>query len=211
MSFFSQTVEGHMVRFRIKLAARDDSSDLAALADMATRRLASFLWAQGACDGDSLYEFGRSIIRDNSNSSAHYSQWQIAEMDGVVLGGMNGYVLSEAMIALPSPTAAAIVKPLNDLKAMAFGSWYIAALAVFKEARGLGVGRSLLQSAEQSAKAASVHEITLMVGSFNTNARRLYEGMGYEARAQRDFIGFEGSDRAGHWILMAKSVRETSA
>jgi len=47
-----------------------------------------------------------------------------------------------------------------------------------------------------------------MVGSFNANALRLYEKMGYEARAQRDFISFPDSDKVGHWILMAKSLEQ---
>lgn len=199
-----------MGNFDIKHATLDDSSSLAILADMATRRLASFLWEQGARGGQSPFEVGRGVIRDNPNSLLHSSHWQIAEKRGRVLGGLNGYVLNDSAIAVPSGAAATVVEPLNELKALALGSWYISALAVFPEARGQQIAQSLLRSAEQSAKAVSAHETMLMVGSFNTNARRLYDKMGYEARAQRGFVSFPGSDRGGHWILMAKSLRETS-
>lgn len=194
----------------IRNATRDDSSSLAILADMATRRLVSFLWAQSASCGQSPFEIGRSYIRDNKNSLLHHSHWQIAEKSGRVLGGLNGYILNESAIAIPPTTAAAIVKPLNELKALALGSWYISALSVFPEARGQQIGQSLLRSAETLAKSASANEICLMVGSFNANARRLYDKMGYEARAQRDFISFPESDSFGHWILMAKSLGESS-
>lgn len=209
-SFFTPSEEDPRVdNFRIRPATRDDSANLAIFMDMATRRLASFLWSQGAGDGESPFAVGRGVIRDNPDSVLHHSQWRTAEDNGGVLGGLNGYVLTEsAIVAPPDAAAAAVVEPLNALKALVVGSWYIAAIAVFPEARERQVAQRLLQAAEQAAKAASAQEITLMVGSFNTNARRLYEKMGYEARARRDFVSFAGSDRGGQWILMAKGLGE---
>lgn len=58
------------------------------------------------------------------------------------------------------------------------GSPYIAAIAVTAEARGRGVGSSLLRFAE-SRFAASGH-LFLLVSSFNQRAQQLYRQHGYE-------------------------------
>ena len=80
-------------------------------------------------------------------------------------------------------------------------------LAVFPEARGRQIGQRLLKTEEKSAKETAANEISLMVGSFNEGAHRLYEGMGYTVRAHRDFVSFEGSDRGGRWLLLTKALQ----
>lgn len=193
--------------FDIQPAKSGQSADLAILADMASRGLNSYFWSLSASEGQSRFEVGRSSIYGDQSSTLHYRNWQIAWAEGALLGALNGYVLSEGALATPSGDSGRVLAPLNELKAMAIGAWYIAAIAVFPEARGNQVGKSLLRSAEHDAQLAGAGEIALMVGSFNTHARNLYDSLGYVTRGERAFEPFAGSDRDGHWILMSKSLK----
>lgn len=183
-------------------ATAQDSADLALLGDMATRRLYSYLWSQAAAPGQSAFEFGRSIIRNNPEHLSWFGNWRVAERDGVLAGALNSYLMPA-----PSPTDAAVpdvLKGLNDLKAMIAGTWYIAAAALHSECQGQGYGEALLNEAETLARAAGNTRLTLMVGSFNQPARRLYLRCRFTEQAERPFTAFPGSDTPGTWILMAK-------
>lgn len=200
-----------MIDLKVSVAHPESSSDLAVLADMATRRLTSFLWGFGARAGQSPFEVGRDLIRGDIQSSLFHANWQIAARQGQLLGGCNGYSLrAYPPIDAQDPRVSRVVEPLNDLKRTVPGSWYIAALAVFPENRGLKVGQHLLRGAEACARDDGADEITLMVASFNPDARRLYERVGFAFYAQRPFAPFDGSDPTGHWILMGKPVGATA-
>ena len=64
-------------------------------------------------------------------------------------------------------------------------SWRIG-IGVEKEARGLGVGRSLIERAIIDAKARGAKFVTLFVDPSNTMARTLYEHMGFIKIEERD-------------------------
>ncbi|MFD0704679.1 GNAT family N-acetyltransferase [Alloscardovia venturai] len=55
---------------------------------------------------------------------------------------------------------------------------YIDDLCVDEDARGMGVGRSLLEFAQEWATQRGYYNITLGVWELNTNARAFYEAMG---------------------------------
>jgi ribosomal protein S18 acetylase RimI-like enzyme len=59
----------------------------------------------------------------------------------------------------------------------AMGSPYIASLGLAPEARSRGVGRRLLEFAEQHYRGR--RHLFLLVSSFNPRAKKLYERMGY--------------------------------
>ncbi len=187
-----------------RAARLGDCADLALLADMATRRLTSHLWGMAAGPGQSVFEIGRATIRNNSGHFSHFTNWRVAEQDGILVGAFNGYIIPP-----PAPTDAAVpavVKALNELKAMAAGSWYVAALALHPEYQGRGLGKALLNEAESLARAAGRGRLTLMVGSFNEQARHLYLRSGFTEQARRPFTAFPGSDSPGDWILMGKDL-----
>jgi ribosomal protein S18 acetylase RimI-like enzyme len=191
---------------QIRQATPFDSSELAILADMATRSLNSFLWGLSKPEGQSPFEFGREIVRNQQSSRLHFSNWQVAEAGGKILGGMISYNLNTSLRSTPNFSAAQVLEPLNALKRLVENSWYVAALAVYHEARGQQVGRSLLCKAEQMASTAKASQISLMVGSFNPRAYSVYQKFGFQEKARRDFVPFIGSDKVGSWILMTKSL-----
>lgn len=193
----------HSTTFRD--ARSDDASHLAILADMATRRLTSWLWAAGATEGQSPMEVGRAVIGAGEGGTIHHSNWRVATLGDRVVGGLNGYVLG-APATSKDATILRVLRPLDELKAMVSGSWYISVLAVFAEARGRGVGADLLAEARACASAAGCDRLTLVVGSFNTTAHSLYLRSGFEERGRRPFVPFAGSDPQGDWILMSLDV-----
>ena len=189
----------------IRAAVEDDCADLALLADMATRRLTSHLWGLAAQPGQSAFEVGRRIIHSETGHFSHFHNWRVAEVGGSIAGALCGCILS----TLPTTTAAGaeVVGPLNALKGVAVGTWYLSAIALYPEQQRKGLGRAMLADAEAVARIARADRITLMVGSFNTGARALYQQFGYAEWDRRAFLPFPGSDAEGYWILMRKDLR----
>jgi ribosomal protein S18 acetylase RimI-like enzyme len=193
-------------RIDFRAANQDDSSHLAILADSATRRLVSHMWSGTARVGQSWFEVGRETIRASNDHFSHYANWQVAEFDDRVAGGLNSYVLPKPVDAdIPTDTPE-VLRPLNELKAVAAGTWYISVASVFPEFRNRGVGDALLAKAETLARAQEISRLTLMVGSFNEGAQRLYRRFGLSEWERRAFTPFEGSDPEGDWILMYKDL-----
>jgi ribosomal protein S18 acetylase RimI-like enzyme len=64
-------------------------------------------------------------------------------------------------------------------------SWRIG-IGVEKEARGQGIGRSLIERTITEAKARGANFVTLFVDPSNTIARTLYEHMGFATIVERD-------------------------
>lgn len=187
-----------------RAAVGGDCADLALLADSATRRLTSHLWSGAAQPGQSAFEVGRSLIRNETSHFMHHRNWRVAELDGATVGALNGLVLSPP--AADAPPSPAVTQGLNELKAVAAGTWYLVAAALHAEFQGRGLGGALLAEAEAQARAAGRQRLTLMVGSFNARARRLYDRHGLTEWQRRPFTAFPGSDTPGEWILMVKDL-----
>lgn len=182
------------------------ASDLAILADMATRRLTSFLWGGGEPNGIAPLGMCRQAILNDESHSLYYSNWRVADHDGQLLGGLNGYIIKAAGEKEPETQVEKVIHPLAELKAVVQGSWYSAAIAVFHESQGKAVGSALLADAEVRCSKIGCDQLTLMVGSFNEGAQRLYRRMGYIEAERRRFVEFPGSDPKGEWILMRKAL-----
>ena len=140
------------------------------------------------------------------NTTSHYLNWQVvATVSSEVAGGFNGCMLpSKSNSASSQVSCSKVLEPLNELKVVAGGSWYIAAIAIFPKFRGRGFGQSLLQKAELHARLTNAKYLTLMVGSFNRGAHQLYKRAGFEEWESRPFSIVPGSDQEGESIQMYK-------
>lgn len=171
---------------------------------MATRGLTAFLWGRMSAPGQSAFEVGRHVFCHDQNHFTHLRNWRVAEYEGRIVGALNGYVVPEQ--TAPAAPTLDVVEPLNALKAMAAGTWYISAAAIYPEHQGKGFGKSLLVEAERIARTAEKDRLTLLVGSFNGRAHRLYRQVGFKDWDRRPFVPFPGSDEPGEWILMVKEL-----
>jgi L-phenylalanine/L-methionine N-acetyltransferase len=78
-------------------------------------------------------------------------------------------------------------------------------LMVAHDARRRGVGRSLMEAAEDWARDVGVSKIELHVFPYNAPAIALYEGLGYEREGLRRLHYRRGEDLLDA-VLMAKDV-----
>ncbi len=191
-----------MSELEFRPAVQDDCADLALFADMATRRLTSQLWALAANAGQSAFEVGRSIIRNDTQHFSHFSNWRVAQLDGTVVGAINTCILQES--AGPPQPVPEILRGLNALKALATGTCYLSAAALYPEHQGRGFGTALINEAVSQSLIAKAEQLTLLVGSFNPRAHKLYLRCGFDEWARHPFTAFPGSDSPGEWILMRK-------
>jgi ribosomal protein S18 acetylase RimI-like enzyme len=89
-----------------------------------------------------------------------------------------------------------------------FGPWVkpaaarLDAIAVCPDVHGRGVGRRLLEAAEETARRRSALSLSLATGESNTRARRLFDRAGFVeiARAQRYYAGGQAA------ILMHRTL-----
>lgn len=81
------------------------------------------------------------------------------------------------------------------------GSPYVKSIAVFPEYRGKGIGTALLTFAEDHFR-DKARFLFLCVSSFNRNARRFYERLGYQVAGELNNYLIEGESE----ILMGKRL-----
>jgi GNAT superfamily N-acetyltransferase len=169
---------------------------------MATRCLSSHLWALAANAGQSAFDVGRSIIRNDTQHFSHFGNWRVAVLDGDVVGAINTCILQRPQAT--SQSMPEVLQGLNALKALAAGTCYLSAAALYPEHQGRGLGAALINEAVSQCLIAKAEQLTLMVGSFNIKAHKLYLRCGFDEWARRPFTAFPGSDSPGEWILMRK-------
>jgi GNAT superfamily N-acetyltransferase len=184
-----------------------DASALAVLVDIAGEGMPAYMWSTLAAPGQSLLELGR----ERAQRDAGGFSWRnavVAEIDGEVAAGLVGYLLEDPYDLGVLAETPDIDQPLIKLEAQAPGSWYVNVLATFPEFRGLGIATALLEIAESNGSEAGAPALSVIVGSWNEEASRLYERAGYEAVASEPAIPFPGCHREGDWVLMAKSLAQ---
>jgi ribosomal protein S18 acetylase RimI-like enzyme len=104
---------------------------------------------------------------------------------------------SETLVAELDSLRVGFVVLQYERLARDFGPWVrptaarINAIAVWPHAEGRGVGRRLLASAEEAARARSSPSLALATGETNTRARRLFESGGFVqfARLEHYYAG----------------------
>jgi ribosomal protein S18 acetylase RimI-like enzyme len=191
-------------------ATKADAAALAVLVDIAGEGMPAYMWSTLAAPGQSALELGRERARRDEGGFS-YRNAVVAEIDGEIAAGLVGYPLDDpydlegSLAETPD-----IVRPLVRLEAKAPGSWYVNVLATFPEFRRRGIGARLLAIAEERAQEQSARSLSVIVGSWNDGAARLYGGAGYETIAREKATLFPGCPHQGDWVLMVKSTAESS-
>jgi ribosomal protein S18 acetylase RimI-like enzyme len=194
---------------RFRTATKADAAALAVLVDIAGEGMPAYMWSTLAAPGQSLLEIGRErAAREEGGFS--YKNAVVAEIDGEIAAGLVGYRLDDPYELGGLDDIPAIVHPLVRLEAKAPGSWYVNVLATFPEFRRKGIGARLLAIAEQKAGEQHARSLSVIVGSWNEPASRLYAGAGYAALAREKAILFPGCPHHGDWVLMVRSLAGSS-
>lgn len=191
-------------------ATKADAAALAVLVDIAGEGMPAYMWSTLAAPGQSVLELGRERARRDEGGFS-YSNAVVAEIDGEVAASLVGYRLDDpynlegSLAETPD-----IVRPLVRLEAKAPGSWYVNVLATFPEFRRRGIGARLLAIAAEKAREQGARSLSVIVGSWNGGAARLYTGAGYDATAREKAILFPGCPHQGDWVLMVRSLTKHS-
>ena len=179
-------------------ATKDDAYVLAKLVNMAGHGLPLYLWTKMA-DGGDPWELGRQRAQREEGSFSYRNA--VVLEHGKVLACLIGYPIVPAPV---DPDTPAMFVPMNELEAMATGSWYVNVVATMPEARGRGFGSRLLAMADVIAEATGCNGTSLIVSDANAHARHLYDHAGYREVATRPMVK-EGWDNPGkNWVLMVK-------
>ncbi|MGD0051134.1 MAG: GNAT family N-acetyltransferase [Vulcanimicrobiaceae bacterium] len=130
----------------------------------------------------------RDFVRDLGRRSAASSVSAVrdARIDNVVIAfdRLTAFVYErhhEALIAEEDGERVGFLLLLYDVpdEVTLSDQAFVAYTAVEPRARGRGVGRALLDRAEELARSAGLQYVSLMVTEENDPARRLYAGAGY--------------------------------
>ncbi|MEM8644191.1 MAG: GNAT family N-acetyltransferase [Pseudomonadota bacterium] len=187
-------------------ATRADAGPLIVLIDIAGNGLANQIWLEQAGPGYSALEVGRDLVRQETGVDS-YRNATIAmvgdEVAACMIGGLPGALYDFSRIG----EKAAFFQPVVRLAAQAPGTWYIDVIAGFPEFRGYGLGSKLLVLAASKAEEIGAPGNSLVVGSWNTGATRLYERCRFEPAAREPAIFPSSYPQSGDWILMTRPLR----
>ena len=182
-----------------------DASALAVLVDIAGEGVPTSFWSDLAGPGHSVLEVGRDRARREEGGFS-YRHATIAEIGGEIVAGLIVYPLDDPYDLSGLDEMPPHVQPLVRLEAQAPGTLYVNVLAVFREFRGQGIGTALLKIAEEKAHAANTSAMSIIVGSWNEGAGRLYQHAGYQTIASEPAILPAEIPQSGDWLLLTKPV-----
>src|SRR5262245_32780635 len=168
-------------------AEKIDAAGLAVLADIAGHGLPSWLWHRAKeKDGyHSVMEVGRERVLSDDHVLSHRSM-VAAKVNGELAGMLLDYRLNEPNSEVDIAESGPIIGPLLKLENRVPRSWYVNMLAVFRQFRGQGIGRKLLDESAKRAIGAGCRDMSIIVEDDNP-ARRLYEAFGFESIGTEPF------------------------
>ena len=190
----------------IRDAKKSDCAELAQLINLAGEGLPYYLWQKMAGPDEDPWATGEERAARETGSFS-YRNSIVVEVDGKIVGALIGYSVADEPEAIDIESTPPMFVPLLELENLAPGTWYINSVAVFPEARGLGVGSKLMQLAERRASNLGLRGTSLIVADANRGARRLYERLDYREVATRPMIKEQWESPAENWVLM---IRETA-
>ena len=192
---------------RFRNGAKEDSSDLALLLDVAGRGLPAYLWSIEAKQGQSAYEYGREKIRSDENRRSYYKNWYVAENNGILVGAFFGFIVEIPYPEIDYNDITKYLHPIVELEKVASGSWLLQAISILPEYRGYGFAIQLLRKVEKVVKALGLKSISLQVEEVNNIALEIYKKNGFVEIDRRSYIPFPGSHDTGDFILMMKNLK----
>ena len=186
-------------------ATRADAGALAVLIDIAGNGLANQVWLEQAGPGHSALEVGRHAVRLDEGVDSYHNT-TVAMMGTEIAACLIGGLPEKLYDLFRIEEKAKLFRPIARLAAQAAGTWYIDVIASFAEFRGNGQGSKLLALAAAKAEEIGAPGNSLVVGSWNTGAERLYERNGFKAAAREKAVLPDSYPQSGDWILMTRAL-----
>ena len=178
-----------------------DAGVLVDFVHFASEGLALHLWSKMAGPGGDPRALGRERAAREAGAFS-YRNAVLLERDGHVAAGLIGYPLADHPDPIPHDLPPMFV-PLQELEALAPGTWYVNVLAAYPGDRGKGYGRALLAIAD---RIANKRGLSIIVADTNTRARKLYERSGYGEVARRAIVKEDWQHPGKDFVLLTKPV-----
>lgn len=183
-------------------AKPEDATALVDFVTMAGEGLPEMAWTRMAGPGESTRDVG---LRRAAGGEGAFS-WRnatIFEVAGRVAGGLLGYRQLDVPQEI-GPDFPPVFRPLQELENLACGTWYVNILGVYPAYRGHGIGAAMLDHARVLARQTGAAGTSIIVGSTNTGAERLYRRCGYTEVARRTMRVPGWVHDGGEVILLVK-------
>ena len=189
-----------MGELTIRRAERGDAADLAILVDIASHGFASWFWHGAVLDGslDTVMEKGRMKMRDDPAEG-----WRaavVAEWNGDVAGTLIAYRVDSSMVDVAASHP--VVEPILALQRQVIGNRFVDSLGVYREHRGKGIGRALLD--HELGKAGNT-STSLITESHNETALSLYRSSGFREQSRAPAIPLSADQKRHDWVLLTRN------
>lgn len=184
----------------IRAAERRDAAELAILVDISSHGFASWFWYGAVLDGsvDTALEKGRLVMRDHPREG-----WRgavLAEWNGDVAGVSISYRIEQNVIEQPAPHP--VVEPILALQRLVIGNRFIDSLGVYREHRGKGIGRALV---EHEIARVRDEPVSLITESHNMTALRLYRSCGFAEISRKPAVPRFPDNQRHDWVLLTRN------
>ena len=193
------------LKSKFRPATLSDANSFAVLIDIAGNGLPNKTWFDHVDPRHSALEEGHQVVRRNEGED-YYRNTTVAligtEIAACLIGGLpeNLYDLSRI------DKKPALFRPVARLAAQAVGTWYVDVMASFSEFLGQGLGTKLLELAASKAEEIGAPATSIVVGSWNDGAARLYGRSGYRPAGRARASLPTGFPQAGDWVLMTRPL-----
>ena len=190
--------------FKLRSAQKSDAADMAILDDMAGSGLSAALWKMAMAEGSHPFAHGKAQMQDR-NVIYGFSNCRVAIAGSCVAGMATSYAMP---VIERAEEASPLLAPVLALMAMAQGSWFVDALAVYPEHRRNGIAAALLDDCFRRARIeGNCPEIGLIVRSDLEGAMALYTKAGFGAAMRRAYVPPGGGRAQGRdYILMTAAL-----
>ena len=188
-----------MISFRA--ATREDSRSIASLYRISSDGVADYIWAKSVKPNEGILDVGERLY-EREDGVFSYKHCTIVEVGGEVAG----MIVAFPMTLSESEDEDPVLAPYSRLEEA--DSYYICGIALFPEHRGKGLGHQLLVMAKQHAKNVELKKLSLIVFEENTEAKRLYESVGYQEVKREKIVPHPLIPHTGYAVLMVCYLEE---
>jgi len=187
---------------RFRKASIADCSHIVSLYSLASDGIANYVWSTMAAPGEYPEEVGlRRYQREDIVYS--YLNCIIAEVNNQVAGMMLSYPMhtgSDLDYGACDPVLLPYARLEED------NSYYISAMAVYPDFRGMGIGKEFLTIAEKKAKQQGYNKLSLIVVEENKLALNLYKKKEYREVMRERIVPHPFIQCQGDALLMVKNL-----
>ncbi len=188
----------------IRPATPRDATDIACLVDIAGHGIEAASWAGWVDDDQSMFAAARRMILTDDTLPHHFSKASILECDGAVAGCLVGECAAEQQelhSAYPD-----YFRPILELEAAVPGFWTVVSVAVYREFRGQGLSRLLLDHALILARQSGARGLSIVVEDINTKAINVYHRFGFMERERKPWLPYGHRKGPKEWVLLTRPL-----